>query len=403
MIESDGRQPLNVYLGSGLAQIKHNGHCFYISREGSGSSYVIGDYELFDFCGSGANSLVYKALSKTSGDIVIVKELFPLDLFENNEIERCGNRIIVCKHVSPMRETQIRERYNNAFTAEKSLGILRYTDELSESDRFLAAKVELSYSDGADESMLNQYLVTETAAGVTLDMLDLNRFTGRDRVTRIVKIIRNLTKTISILHEKGIIHLDLSQRNIFLRGDKWVLEDPENAIVALLDFGSSKRLSEEGNVIADTASFTASEDTASTEVKEIAITGSANDITTSSDVFSVCVILGQLLARDMPFYSVGDPVYLEDSTSVMELSNGERKELLRIWEKGQRTYDRYNNAAALLVDLDNLIEALEMRGVSRTIIRRMAEEKAKSIKKELQKEGFREDLLCSVERVDHSD
>ena len=401
-MNEDGRQPLNVFLGDGPAWIEYDGNSYYIHREGgSGCSYTIGDYELFDYVDRGSSALVYKALSKTSGDIVIIKELFPQDVFDADEIQRCGNRIVICEGVSPERAAEIRERYDHAFEEEKEHGIgLRYTDGLEKSDRFLSAKTELVYCDSSGLPMLNRYLVTDSAAGITLDMLDLSKITGRPRVKLIVKIIKKLCDTVSDMHEKELLHLDLSERNVFLRGDKRTLEDPGEALVALLDFGSSKQIGKDGSAVPGATSFSASEETASTEVKAIAVNGSAKYITPSSDVSSICQIFSQLLSRDIKNYSKGDKPNPARSASVKALSTGEQKELLHIINKGVNDIGRYASVEELKADLNRLLDDLELRGISRNIIRRSAEEKAAEMRRAMDNEGFDEKLLCLVQKVD---
>ena len=399
-VNEDGRQPLDVCLGSGPAHIEYAGGRYSIRREGNGCSKTIEGFELFDYIAKGSSGLVYKAISPKTGDIFVIKELFPLDLFQNKEIERCGDRIIISENVSPEREAAIRARYDKAFEEELKNGIRVRYDGLGKNDRFLAAQTELVYSDGSGQHILNRYLLTEAANGVTLDLFDLNSITGRPRVELILKIIIKLCDTVSDMHEKGLLHLDISARNVFLRGDARTLAKPEDALVSLLDFGSAKLISEDGSAAPGSIPFSASQETASTEVKSIAITGSAEGIKASADVSSVCLIMSQLLSRDIKNYRKGDPPNPTLSASVNTLSTGEQKELIHIINKGVNDIGRYASVEELKADLVKLIDDLGKKGISRNIIRRSAEEKAAKMRRTMKSEGFVPELLCRLQRAD---
>lgn len=384
------RTPLNVFPGETCEpEYLSERNCYRLNNP-DGYSYCIDRYVLFDFIGEGGSCLVYKALDTDNGNIVIIKEYYPAAL--SALITREGNDLVLRPGITEADRVCVERAFAQAFQQELSgVGEYRYTKDLNNDDRFLVATNLISR--GGAAGSLNRYAVISTGTGITLAELCLTT-AGRARIEEILAVMLQLCATVNAFHTKGRIHLDLNERNIFLRGTKE--EELRNRRVSLIDFGSSFAADhlEEGG------SFSGSDQTAAPEQKAVAFGGKAGSIGRHSDVFSVAQVLKSLLARDAEtglfpgFEGEEAEASFEDSRCLKALSKPEREELLRVLEKGteQNPAYRYQNVEELTEDLRCLMDIVEDKGVHPVIIRKRAQERGQILGK-----GIRPELVCEVD------
>ncbi len=389
-MEEPVRTHMNVFPGESwdILYLPESGRYEYQSP--GGSSYRIGDYQLFDFIGSGGSCLVYKALDTRDGTVVMIKEFYPLSLAEF--VTRSGNDLVFRSGVGEADRARVVSAFENAFRQELLNGReIRYTEDLNNDDRFLVATNTFSR-----EGALNRFAVITTGAGRTLDMLSFSE-SGRGRGREILCVMLRLCDTVKAFHAKGHIHMDLNERNIFLRGaDTGQFDDLR---VSLIDFGSASVV---GRVGTDGFSVSGSNDSAAPEQRAVGFGGDAEAIGLHSDVFSLVSVFRNLLARDAksreyPHSHGRTPVpSFRDSRSLRALSRPEREELIRIVEKGceQNPSFRYATAEELEGDLKSLKDIIDDLGVHPVIMRKRATERAQTLG-----QGIRTELLCTPEEL----
>ena len=388
MIEQP-RTHLNVFPGKTCEpEYLPEKDCYRLNNP-DGYSYRIGHYELFDYIGKGGSCLVYKALDTADGSIVMIKEYYPVSL--SGFVMREGNDLVLRPGVSDADRARVERAFAEAFRQELSGGTeVRYTEDLNNDDRFLIATNLISREGSADS--LNRYAVINTGAGITLDQLSLTT-AGRARMEEILTVMLQLCTTVNAFHAKGRIHLDLNERNIFLRGTKG--EKLCNRRVSLIDFGSSFAVDH----IEERSSVSGSDRTAAPEQKAMAFGGKLESIGKHSDVFGITQIFKSLLARDAEagmfpgFDEEETEMTFEESRCLKALSESERDELFRILEKGteQNPAYRYQSVEELADDLHCFMDIVEDKGVHPVIIKKRARERGR-----LLGEGIHPELVCEV-------
>ncbi|HXI58094.1 MAG TPA: serine/threonine-protein kinase [Polyangia bacterium] len=147
------------------------------------------------------------------------------------------------------------------------------------------------------------YLVMDFVTGTTLREV-MQQTVGRMPVARALHILRQLLAGLTHAHAQGIIHRDLKPDNIILSGEAG-LEDH----LRILDFGLAK--------LRDGPAMTAGLAIGTPSYMSPEQIGAAGDIDARSDLYSVGVLMFELLAGVKPFRSdhVGDLLLMHRETT----------------------------------------------------------------------------------------
>ncbi len=190
------------------------------------------------------------------------------------------------------------------------------------------------------------YLVMELVEGMAIDQyVECYRLSSSE----IVKLCRDLCGVIDDAHQQGIIHCDLKPDNILV-----IAQGNQKGTLKLLDFGIAESLSV-SHVVASPKSFRITPEYASPQ-RHYNYTPHRSD-----DVFSLGIILGQLLS--------GQPLSLIEKTNAIKKTyksadlkalskNIKNKELVQIFRKAtaKKRGDRYASASEFRDDLNNWLD-----------------------------------------------
>ncbi len=138
------------------------------------------------------------------------------------------------------------------------------------------------------------YMVMEYIAGDTLkSRMRAARYAGeRLSPEEIVDLLRGLASALDYAHERSIIHRDVKPANVMLRIEEGGRGDPSPTPV-LTDFGVAK--------ILEGVQFTGTGMTIGTPDYMAPEQGSGQEVTCSADLYSLAVILYEMLVGELPF------------------------------------------------------------------------------------------------------
>jgi serine/threonine-protein kinase len=192
------------------------------------------------------------------------------------------------------------------------------------------------------------YMVMEHISGSTLKMRIRTARAQGERLSRpeILRILSGLASALDYAHDREIVHRDVKPANVMLRVED---DGEENGpfTPVLTDFGVAK--------ILEGVQFTGTGMTIGTPDYMAPEQGGSEPVTRSADLYSLGVILYEMLAGQLPF-SADTPVavlmkHMSDAPpSLRQHAPDLPKELERVLNRGlaKRPEDRYPSGEALV-------------------------------------------------------
>jgi serine/threonine protein kinase len=216
-------------------------------------SVLGGRYRLGNLLGEGGMGKVFEAARLDSGEVVAIK------LLKTNIAD-------------PKVRTAAEKRFHLEADAAGSL------DHPGVAKIFEFAKTP----DGG------AFIALERLYGATFG--ELRRAGKLASLERVVELMREVSEVIALAHQKGIVHRDLKPSNIFLHRI-----DKDRSQVKVLDFGIAKFLDRPGERLTSTGEFLG------TLLYMPPEQSGGQPATTAMDVYSLGVILFEMLAGTVPF------------------------------------------------------------------------------------------------------
>lgn len=290
------------------------------------------EYKIIDTKGRGASCIVYLAEDCTNGRIVLIKELYPIDLgiFRDKE-----NNLIVPNS------------YNEHFEYYKHKLFEAYNLQLE----FHNSDETGNYTSDAEtmvEAYSTLYVIMNKVVGSSYDKI------VPKNIIDVLEVCKSVATVIGFYHKKGYLHLDIKSDNIY------VLKET-NQIVNLFDFDTVKSKSdlEHGNYIASANKISAPEISES-EIDEF--TGKyLNKVDERADIYAIGHILFEkVMERDAKSSDIilGKKFNL-GKTKLLKNSSPQLREMIQ--EIFQHTVvrmksERYSNTDELIKALDQALE-----------------------------------------------
>jgi serine/threonine protein kinase len=203
------------------------------------------------------------------------------------------------------------------------------------------------------------YIVMEYVEGESLKKLLAEKELSIGKVTAVtIQICEGMSKA----HQAGIVHRDLKPDNILVDQDGWV---------KILDFGLAK-------LKAAATQLTKADTTMGTIYYMSPEQAQGVEVDQRSDLFSLGVILYELLARQLPFKGEYEAAILyslvhEEPEPLARYKTGVPEGLQRIVDKAlqKEPSTRYQSAAEVLADLKGLQKETMIGAVARPSKRRI--------------------------------
>jgi len=290
------------------------------------------EYKILDTKGRGASCVVYLAENCTNKRIVLIKELYPINLgiFRDKE-----NNLIVpnsfCEHFKFYKH-KLCEAYKLQLEFHNSDETGNYTSD--------AETMVEAYS--------TLYVIMNKVVGSSYDKV------VPENITDVLEVCKSVATVIGFYHKKGYLHLDIKPDNIY------VLKET-NQIINLFDFDTVKLKSdlENGNYIASTNKISAPE-ISKAEIDEF--TGKyLQEVDERADIYAIGHILFEKVMERNAKSSdiILGKKFNFGKTRLLENSSPQLRE--KIQEIFQHTVvrmksERYSNTDELIKALDQALE-----------------------------------------------
>lgn len=252
---------------------------------------------------SGGNSLLFDAVHRllvADESVTEDKTPEPAPPQEWRIGQQFGNyRIVRLLGKGGMGAVYLAERADGEFQQEVALKLLApHLVEDSFAERFRGERQVLAslnhphivrLLDGGISERGEPYLATEYIPGVSLDRFaNEKKLSVRERV----KLFLQICAAVEHAHQNLVVHRDLKPSNILVTGD---------GTAKLLDFGTAKLLGTPGERTATEAMLLTPKYASPEQLRN-------EPITTRSDVYSLGMVLYELLSGARPFASTGEAV-----------------------------------------------------------------------------------------------
>ena len=290
------------------------------------------EYKILDTKGKGASCVAYLAENCTNKRIVLIKELYPIDLgiFRDKE-----NNLIVpnsfCEHFEFYKH-KLCEAYKLQLEFHNSDETGNYTSD--------AETMVEAYS--------TLYVIMNKVVGSSYDKV------VPKNITDVLEVCKSVATVIGFYHKKGYLHLDIKPDNIY------VLKET-NQIINLFDFDTVKLKSdlENGNYIANSNEIAAPE-ISKTKIDEF--TGKyLQEVDERADIYAIGHILFEkVMERDAKSSDIilGKQFNLK-KTKLLENSSPQLREKIQgIFQHTvvRMKSERYSNTDELIKALDQALE-----------------------------------------------
>ena len=290
------------------------------------------EYKILETKGKGASCVVYLAENCTNKRIVLIKELYPIDLgiFRDKE-----NNLIVpnsfCEHFEFYKH-KLCEAYKLQLEFHNSDETGNYTSD----------------AESMVEAYSTLYVIMNKVVGSSYDKV------VPENITEVLEVCKSVATVIGFYHKKGYLHLDIKPDNIY------VLKET-NQIINLFDFDTVKLKSdlENGNYIASTNKISAPE-ISKAEIDEF--TGKyLQEVDERADIYAIGHILFEkVMERDAKSSDIilGKQFNLK-KTRLLENSSPQLREMIQ--EIFQHTVvrmksERYSNTDELIKALNQALK-----------------------------------------------
>jgi len=275
------------------------------------SSLLLGDrYKLLRQIGEGGTSQVYEAEHQLTGERVALK-VIPL--------KRVGDEKTIGRF---LREAKLTQGLNHP-------GFVQILDAWIDSNQRCCLVMERLYGESLRELMSQQKITRREA----------------------LEVIQALLEPLALAHERGIIHRDLKPENIFIHRPEG---EGRSSVVKLLDFGLSR--SAISPSVTYTGQFVGTPWYISPEQAF-----SPKDCEASADIWSIGVILYELLSDQVPFNGDSLPMICmsikqDPHPALSELNADVHPALVDLIDRclSKSPQDRPQDATALLASLKAL-------------------------------------------------